>query len=186
MNKKRWLSLAIVLVLLVVYVRTDVIAAAKSETTAWRWGESLNLLSAKPTFTTEPYRQGSGQTIALLNVNGTIQDTGNTFSGTSAYNHQLLLAEIEDAFTNPDIKAIILAVDSPGGGVYESEEIYQKLKILKQTYPKPIVVSMGSMAASGGYYISMPADKIIANRYTMTGSIGVIMAAYNYSGLAES
>ncbi|UWG98150.1 signal peptide peptidase SppA [Dehalobacter sp. DCM] len=182
MNKKRWISLAVILVLLIVYIRTDVMAGAKR---AGLWSESLNPLASQPSFTTETYQAGIGQTIAILNVNGTIQDTGDTLTGTNSYNHQLFLMELEDAFQNPDIKAIILAVNSPGGGVYESDQIYQKIKSLKESYEKPLVVAMGSMAASGGYYISMPADKIIANRYTMTGSIGVILSTYNYSELAE-
>lgn len=185
MNKKRWISLAVIVVLLIVYIRTDVMSGTKTATTE-NWGDSLNLLSSGESYRTETYQEGIGQTIAILNVNGTIADTSDSLSsGTDTYNHPIFLSEIEDAFTNPDIKAIVLAINSPGGGVYESDQIYQKLTDLKARYPKPLVVYMGSMAASGGYYISMPADRIIANKYTMTGSIGVIMETYNYSQLAE-
>lgn len=184
MNKKRWISLAVIVVLLVVYIRTDVLTEEKNETAAWKWGGYLNRLSSQPSFTIETYKEGIGRTIAILKLNGTIEDSNNTMAS-SIYNHQIFLKEIEDAFMNPEIKAIVLTVNSPGGGVYESDQIYQKLKRYKEIYQKPVIVYMGSMAASGGYYVSMPADKIIANKYTLTGSIGVIMATYNYSQLAE-
>ena len=73
------------------------------------------------------------------------------------------------------VKAIVLEVNSPGGGVVESAEIYKEIKEIQNDTSKPIYISMGSMAASGGYYISAPADKIFVNKETMTGSIGVIM-----------
>ncbi|NLM22246.1 MAG: signal peptide peptidase SppA [Peptococcaceae bacterium] len=184
MNKKRWIAIAIAVVLLIVYIRVDVLASNK-KAAGGLLENPLNPLTSQPAYTTQTYRAGSGQTIAILKVNGTILDIGDTLAyGTNSYNHRIFLKQVEDAFQNPEVKAIILEVNSPGGGVYESEEIYQKIKSLKANYPKPLVVSMGKMAASGGYYISMPADKIIANRYTMTGSIGVILATYNFSELA--
>jgi len=83
------------------------------------------------------------------------------------------------------VKAIILRIDSPGGGVSASEEIYREVKRLKEEKSKKVVVSMASVAASGGYYIACPADKIFANKGTVTGSIGVIAEWLNYKGLAE-
>jgi len=83
------------------------------------------------------------------------------------------------------IKAVVLAVDSPGGGVTASDEIYHTLKELKQKRQIPIWVSMGSLAASGGYYVSMAADKIYAEPTTITGSIGVIWPAFECSNLLE-
>ncbi|AFQ45166.1 signal peptide peptidase SppA [Desulfosporosinus meridiei] len=186
MNKKRWVSIAVIIVLLVVYIRTDVVSTGeKTGTTTGKLGDPLSMLSSKSPFSTETYQEGLGQTIAILNVDGTIESGNALSAGTNTFDQQVFLQEVENAFKNPEIKAIILAVDSPGGGVYESDQIYQKLKSLKDIYQKPLVVSMGSMAASGGYYISMPADKILANRFTMTGSIGVIMSTYNYSQLAD-
>lgn len=87
---------------------------------------------------------------------------------------------IEDDTT----KAIILNVNSPGGGVYESAEIHKYLVEAKEK-GKKIYSAMGNMAASGGYYVSAPADKIFATNETMTGSIGVIMQSVNYHELAE-
>ena len=78
-----------------------------------------------------------------------------------------------------------LQVNSPGGGVVESAQIYKEIREIQEETEKPIYVSMGSMAASGGYYISAPADKIFVNKETMTGSIGVIMQSINYGKLAE-
>ncbi|MGH9835262.1 MAG: signal peptide peptidase SppA [Blastocatellia bacterium] len=82
------------------------------------------------------------------------------------------------------VKAIILRVDSPGGGVSPSQEIYREVKRVKEEKKKKVVVSMASVAASGGYYIAAPADKIFANPGTITGSIGVIAEWMNYKELA--
>ncbi len=81
------------------------------------------------------------------------------------------------------IKAVVLRVDSPGGGVGPSQEIYAEVK--KLVAVKPVVVSMGSVAASGGYYIAAPAGKILANPGTITGSIGVIMEFTNIKELLD-
>ncbi len=83
------------------------------------------------------------------------------------------------------VKAIILRIDSPGGGVAASQEIYREVKRIKEEKKKTVVVSMGAVAASGGYYIACPADKIFANPGTVTGSIGVIAEWYNFKDLAE-
>ncbi len=81
------------------------------------------------------------------------------------------------------VKAIVLYVDSPGGGVSASEEIFQELK--KARYKKPVVISMGSVAASGGYYVSLGGSKIVANPGTITGSIGVIAQFPNFKKLLD-
>lgn len=81
-----------------------------------------------------------------------------------------------------NIKAIVLRIDSPGGGVAVSQEIYSEIQRVKKT-GKPIFASMGSIAASGGYYIAVPCDRIFANPGTITGSIGVIMEMPNFEEL---
>jgi len=83
------------------------------------------------------------------------------------------------------VKAILLRIDSPGGGVSASQEIYREVKRVKDEKKKKVVVSMASVAASGGYYIACPADTIFANPGTVTGSIGVIAEWLNYKELAE-
>jgi protease IV len=82
-----------------------------------------------------------------------------------------------------DVKAIVLRVDSPGGAVAPSQEIHDAIKRIKAR--KKVVVSMGGLAASGGYYISAPADKIYAEPGTLTGSIGVIFMHFNVRGLLD-
>ncbi len=94
-----------------------------------------------------------------------------------------IIDEIKQYRKNSAIKAIILRVDSPGGAVVPSQEIYEEIK--RTTKVKPVVVSMGSVAASGGYYISCPATKIIANPGTLTGSIGVLIELPNIKGLLD-
>lgn len=84
---------------------------------------------------------------------------------------------------NNSIKAVILRIDSPGGAVGPSQEIYNE--VIKLQKKKPVIVSMGSVAASGGYYIAAPAERLFANPGTITGSIGVIMSFPNYEGLME-
>jgi len=107
--------------------------------------------------------------VALVRIEGPIMDSKDTVD------------EIKGYAKDSSIKAIVLRVDSPGGAVAPSQEIYAEVK--KAAAIKKVVVSMGSVAASGGYYISAPATKIIANPGTLTGSIGVIMEIPNIEGL---
>ncbi len=111
----------------------------------------------------------AGEKIGLIRIEGTITRSGEVISS---------LKQFAD---DPSIKAIVLRIDSPGGGVGPSQEIYEEVK--KAAAKKDIVVSMGSLAASGGYYISVAATKIFANPGTITGSIGVIMEVPNVQGL---
>ncbi|MDP2278349.1 MAG: signal peptide peptidase SppA [Nitrospirota bacterium] len=110
-----------------------------------------------------------GEKVAVVRIEGPIMDSKNTVD------------EIKGYLKDPSIKALVLRVDSPGGAVAPSQEIYEEVK--KAALKKKVIVSMGSVAASGGYYISAPADRIIANPGTLTGSIGVIMEIPNIEGL---
>jgi len=94
-----------------------------------------------------------------------------------------IVDEITDLRKDDQIKAILIRVESPGGGVGPSQEIYQEIQRTKAS--KPVVVSMGSLAASGGYYISAAATKIVANPGTITGSIGVIVEFLRFQRLME-
>lgn len=109
--------------------------------------------------------------VAIVSIKGVIID--------SSY----IIEEIKQYRKNPSIKSIVLRVDSPGGAVVPSQEIYEEIK--RTTKVKPVVVSMGSVAASGAYYISSPSTKIIANPGTLTGSIGVLMELPNIRGLLD-
>lgn len=110
-----------------------------------------------------------GSRVALVTIEGPILDSRD------------IVDEIKEHAKDPSIKAIILRIDSPGGAVAPSQEIYEEVK--KAAAAKKVVVSMGSIAASGGYYIAAPANLIIANPGTLTGSIGVIMEIPNIEGL---
>lgn len=105
--------------------------------------------------------------IGVLYVEGEISSDGDT------YNHDYALSAIDGMMENDDNKALILYVETPGGGVYESDELYLKIREYKETTGRPVCAYFGSQATSGGYYISAPADRIIANRNCWTGSIGV-------------
>ncbi|AKG74258.1 signal peptide peptidase SppA [Salinicoccus halodurans] len=124
--------------------------------------------------------------IALINIEGTIMDSGQQpgMFGGEGYNHTLVIESLKQIIKDDTIKGVLLNVNSPGGGVYESAEIHKYLQQIKEA-GKTIYSSMGGMAASGGYYVSAPADQIFASNETMTGSIGVIMQSVNYSQLAE-
>ncbi len=92
-----------------------------------------------------------------------------------------IIEQIDDFKEDNSVKAIVLRVNSPGGGVSPSQEIYDEVRAAAAV--KPVVVSMGSVAASGGYYIAVPAQRILANPGTITGSIGVIMQFTNVEEL---
>ena len=99
----------------------------------------------------------------------------------------LVKEQLRRAKKDSNVKAVILKVDSPGGEVLASDDIANAIKQFETNCSprKPVVVSMGSLAASGGYYVSAPCDWIVANELTITGSIGVIMHGYNYRGLLD-
>lgn len=146
------------------------------------WGNILARLfgsigSSQNTFS--PY--GS---IDVVYVQGTIGGESGIF-GEETYNHQWTLSVIDNLMNSERNKAILLYINSPGGGVYESDELYLKLKEYKEVTKRPVYAYMAQMATSGGYYIAMAADKIYANRMTMTGSIGVIMSTMDTTELEK-
>jgi protease-4 len=114
----------------------------------------------------------SGQ-IAVLDLEGIIFDSRD-------FNDQL-----KEYGSRPGIKAVVLRINSPGGGVAASQEIHEAVKKFRAETKKKVVVSMSSVAASGGYYIACAADKIFANPGSITGSIGVIAEWYNYGDLLK-
>ena len=106
--------------------------------------------------------------IASLYIEGVIESANKT------YNHEWLIDTIRSLEDDEKNKAILLTVDSPGGGVYESDEVYLALCDYTEHTGRPVYAYMATLAASGGYYISCAAETIYANRNTLTGSIGVI------------
>jgi protease IV len=97
----------------------------------------------------------------------------------------VIKAQLDRAADDKRVKAVILKVDSPGGEVMASDQINKVIVKFQEDSGKPVICSMGSLAASGGYYISAPCRWIVANDLTITGSIGVIMHGYNYRGLMD-
>jgi len=121
-------------------------------------------------------RSGSGKfafgdKIAVIEIRGVITQSSGIIEELRQYD--------EDA----GVKAIILRVDSPGGGVGPSQEIYREIQKIRSGQKKKIITSMGSVAASGGYYIASASDFIVANPGTITGSIGVLMEFTNIEEL---
>ncbi len=104
---------------------------------------------------------------------------------TNTYNHDLYMDYVDQLMVTENNVGIMLYIDSPGGTVYESDELYLKLMEYKEVTGRPIWAYFGSQACSGGYYIGMAADKIYANRNCWTGSIGVIISLLNTQGLYE-
>lgn len=125
--------------------------------------------------------------IAVVDVVGTIGEQTETdmLDTSTGYRHTDTLAYIDELMDDSNNKAVLLYVDSPGGTVYESEELYLKLMEYKEATGRPIWGYMAHYAASGGYMVSMAADRIFANPNTVTGSIGVIMSGYDLTGLYE-
>jgi protease-4 len=136
--------------------------------------------------------------IGLFSIAGAIGSSDKNDETASVSGARVAIVEVKDVITsseetvrqlkkyqkNNNVKAIVLRVDSPGGSVAPSQEIYEAVKIINDS-SKPVVVSMGNLAASGGYYISIGAAKIFANPGTLTGSIGVIFQYPNYMGLMD-
>ena len=113
----------------------------------------------------------SGNQIASLELEGVISDSRD------------FVDQLKDYGKRAAVKSVVIRINSPGGGVAASQEIYQAIKKFRADTKKKVVVSMGSVAASGGYYVACGADKIFANPGTITGSIGVIAEWYNYGDL---
>lgn len=137
-----------------------------------------------PTNWEEQIVEGAGANrVVIIEVSGAIG------AGTDIFSAQLsqadLLSQIRQASRDDRVQAVVLRVDSPGGGVVASSELHAELLKLREA-GKTLVVSMGATAASGGYYISTPAERIYANPDTLTGSLGVILSLLNYEEAFDS
>ncbi len=122
--------------------------------------------------------------IAVIDISGVISSQSLESGGLNMVS--LVKEEFRRANNDREVKAVLLKVDSPGGEVLAADDIAKVIGNFVEKSHKPVVVSMGSMAASGGYYVSAPCSWIVANELTITGSIGVIMHGYNYRGLLEA
>ena len=113
--------------------------------------------------------EGGGGSIGVVEIQGVIS------------NPAPIVDTLDSFQKSSKIKAIVLRIDSPGGGVAATQEIYQEIRKVRKT--KKVIASMGSMAASGGLYVAVAADQVVANPATVTGSIGVIMQMVNVEDL---
>lgn len=114
---------------------------------------------------------GFGPKVGIIEISGVIADS------------REVLEQIQAFAENHAIKSIVVRIDSPGGAVGPSQEIFREIR--KTIENKPVVASMGTLAASGGYYVAAAADGIVANPGTITGSIGVILGYTNFEALFE-
>ncbi|MEF9940727.1 MAG: signal peptide peptidase SppA [Lachnospiraceae bacterium] len=125
--------------------------------------------------------------IGVVKVEGIIQEQSaiSPWEEATGYQHATTLEYMDKMMEDQNNKGILLYIDSPGGAVYESEELCQKIKAYQEKTKRPVWTYMAHYAASGGYYIAAPSDKIYANPNTTTGSIGVIISGYDMSGLYD-
>lgn len=172
-NAKKWIALAITALVLVVSVFAKDKDKEVEQSIKDKYVKNFSDFSNY----TEEVIQGTNpkEKIKVVDVDGVIQSNdANDF----------VVEELKKAKEDPQIKGVILNVNSPGGSVYASERIANEIKALKEA-EKPVYTVMREMAASGGYYISAPTDRIYASNETWTGSIGVIIQSYSLQGLFE-
>lgn len=184
MTTKRWIAIIAAAALLFVSIGVN--------TLSYIFTRDFNSIFEDIADQTDGYgetiiEQGSGKDrIAVVTLDGVIQDTGDASPFISTgYNHRLFMSQLNKIYEDPSIKGVVLSVNTPGGGVLESSDIYDAIRLIQEEKELPVYVSMGGMAASGGYYVSAPADKIFVHPETITGSIGVIMESINFAKLAE-
>ncbi|MDO5713094.1 MAG: signal peptide peptidase SppA [Tissierellia bacterium] len=186
-DQKRWIAVGIAVILFVMSGISGSIQ--KNLLTSMSEDKSKNLLSDffNPHELTENVISGTDKKnrILVIPIHGVIAQGDSSIIGGSSYDHGMVLDTLHQVADDPTIKGILLDVDSPGGGVYESAQLYKAITEIQEEFHIPIYSLMGSVAASGGYYISAPADKIYASPETTTGSIGVIMDGMNLTGLYE-
>jgi protease-4 len=143
--------------------------------------------SVSPAVYEEEYVSGQGpDKIAVVPVEGVIASADSAVGGVQPTTTPEGLADaLQQARDDERVAAVVLEVNSPGGGVTASDEMHQSILDFKRSSGKPVVVSMGDTAASGGYYIATAADRIVANETTLTGSLGVILTLNNFTEIAE-
>lgn len=133
--------------------------------------------------------EGEGRDrILLMDVTGTINDEPERHAFGLIEEESTLArvdAELTMAAEDPRVKAVVLRIDSPGGGVTASDEIHGRILRFRQETKIPVVAALGDVAASGGYYVACAADRIVAHPTSVTGSIGVILVSLDIAGLLD-
>ncbi|MCT8137367.1 signal peptide peptidase SppA [Anaerobacillus sp. CMMVII] len=184
MSSKRWIALGLAFSLFFLSIGIRSLTSGLTSDWTGLFGAETEEIWVEKTI-----EKGNGNgKIAVLYVNGVIEEGSGAPSifDSATYNHRHFMAMLRHASQDPQVDGIIIRVNSPGGGVVESAEIHDLILEVQEEYRKPVYISMASIAASGGYYIAAPADKIFANEATITGSLGVIMQTINISELAEN
>lgn len=123
--------------------------------------------------------------VAIVYASGGMElgESGNDLVFGPYMGARTITRQIEAAFRNPEVGAVVLRIDSPGGATLASELIHHAVERMRRETEKPLIVSMAAAAASGGYHMAVPADRIYANRFTYTGSIGVFYVKPSFEGL---
>ncbi len=145
--------------------------------------DKLNFISVGKYAKAKPFAMSSDNKIAVVYASGEINQQSSGY-GEQEITEKVYVEALRDVRADSSIKAVVLRVNSPGGSAQVSDNIWHEVELTKQV--KPVVVSMGDYAASGGYYISCPASYIVANEYTLTGSIGVFGLALNIQKLMSN
>lgn len=185
MTNKRWIAVGLAMVIFVVSL---IIPATVKQIIGETEKEPVNVLKDFVDGRTniKVLEDGDPKSrIAVIDISGVIMDQQASPFGIDGYNHGRILGNLEKIKEDESIKAILLRINSPGGGVYESAELSDKIIEVKDARDIPVYTVMESMAASGGYYIAANSDKIFAQTETITGSIGVIMQGFNISELMD-
>ncbi len=179
-----WGLRALLVVLLVDLVGCNVFVMLMAGLVALGAGLSDSTMSDTSIHVRERFHSGKTSAkdrIAILHIDGVLMEGLTTFAQ----------KEIERAAADDSVKAVVLRINSPGGTITASDDLHKRITQLrdgdpaKKTQAKPVIVSMGGLAASGGYYIAMPAKTLVAERTTITGSIGVYASLPNFKELGD-
>ena len=173
-NKKKgmptWLKVILILVLVIVAFVLLMVGCVSSMGSLAEKYVNPSLISSSSEVTVDSIQ---GKYIGTIHIEGEINED----SQTKGYNHEYILKSIDNMMKDEDNMGIILFVDTPGGTVYASDDVYLKIREYQIKTSRPVYSSMQSQATSGGYYVSAPCDVIYANRNCWTGSIGVTMGS---------
>ncbi len=171
-NAKRWIAVGLAVLILLLSSLTGFNQEKKEEL-----GKSYFKEFSSKALVDEEVIRGTNakEKIKVVDLTGVIQSDSNS---------DFVIKDLKAAGEDPSVKGVVLSVNSPGGSVYVSEQIAKEIKNLKEK-DIPVYSVMREMAASGGYYVSAPTDRIYASNETLTGSIGVIMQMYSLEGLFD-
>lgn len=183
MNKKRWLIVGIAVILVVVSGVSSIGLTNDNETeqvSNLGGSNPLAMLLGEEDLSEEVLEEGSkNERILVVPIEGVIGPAD------PQYNHELILAAADEVEEDESIKAVVLKVNSGGGAVYQTREVYDRYMQLKEAVDVPIYSSIDMVGASGAYYMSMVADEVYAGPETIVGSIGVITSVREFSDLME-